>query len=315
MLPHDTIKLDKIAKLIKENPKDVDFVRQHLNLKNRELLDELIKEHIKVKTPKVIDEKPKMKPLMVTVFDESRLTAEFSVALSKSYKQRSIAVLDGDRFGPKLNIYFNSKSYIKSVFTHLDYQRTTGLNLLIDASHKHSLTKQYAKHIALRVPGYRNIHYFSGSYVLDDYEYYKLEDYKKVLNFLRSTYDVVIVSVNDFIYDAFTCHSLMVSDCNLICSKGNISDIQEKLNYMDFLERKQKISKDKNIHVIFDYSYKMNADKKIIKQFIKERLMFIPYLKKRNIDSTTCYSATKHMRRSQLQVYMKLFKLIDRVSS
>lgn len=314
MTSHNSVKLDKLAELLKKNPKDADFVKQYLNLKNRELLDQLIKEqHIKVKASKSIEEQPKVKPLLITVFDESRLAAELSIAFSKVNRNRMIAILDADRFDPKLDIYLNSKSYIKSVFTHLDYQRTTGLNLLIDAAHKHTLTKQYAKHLALRVTGHKNIHYFSGSYVLDDYEYYKLEDYKKILNFLRSTYDVVIVSVNSFIYDAYTCHSLMVSDCNLICSDGVLSDIQEKINYMDFLERKQKISKGKNIHIIFDYNSKFHTDKKLIKHLSKEKMMFIPYLKSRNTGSATCYPATKYMKRSQLKIFIKLFKLIGQV--
>lgn len=313
MTREESMKLDQIAKLLKNNMGDLSFVTQHLNSKNNELLAALLKEQrVKMKKPKATKEQPAIRSLLLTVFDDSRLAAELAVALSKLYSKRSIAIIDSDRFNPKLNVYLNTKSYVKSVFTHLDYHRSTGLNLLIDAVHKHTLTKQYVKHLALRVKGHNNIHYFSGSYILDDYEYFKLEDYKVILSFLRTIYDVVIVSTNNFIYDAYTCHSLMVSDYNLIASGDTLTAIHEKLKYMDFLERKQKIPSNKNCYVIFDYHVKTGLDRRVLDHLIKDQYMIIPYQKSRRDGLMSRYLMTRHMKKKQLQLYLKLIKLIDR---
>ncbi|MCH4887364.1 hypothetical protein EZV73_07265 [Acidaminobacter sp. JC074] len=308
-------KVQQLSKIAKENPKDIEFIRDHLTLRNRQIFDSILKEKkVKAKKAHRVKASKSVKPMMVTVMNEARLAAELSVALAKNNKNKTIAILDADRFNPKLNTYLNAKSYIKSVYTHLDFQRTTGLNLLIDASHKHVLTKKYAQHLSLRVKGYKNIHYFSGSYMLEDYEYYKLEDFRQIIKFLKSTYDLVIVHTNDFIYDAFTVHSLIGSDVNLIPCKGLMHDVKEKTKCMTFLEKKQRVTSDKNIYVLFNHDKKRHINKRLLNQAMDEKFLSISYLKQRDVDSSQ-YNLTRHMKKRVLKEYSQLMKSIDQVIS
>jgi hypothetical protein len=307
------IKLNQLIEIAKKNPRDVEFIKTHLSLDNQKIFSEIVKENKRSPRRQSKTHLDKsFKSCVVTVLDEPRLASEFTIAMSKLYTHKSIAILDADRFDPRLHIYLNSKCYIKSVYTHLDFNRTTGLNLLIDALHKHTLTSKYAKHLALSVNGCKNIHYFSGSYMLDDYEYYKLEDYKKILSFLKSNYDLVVISSNKFIYDAFTCHSLMVSDSNLISVSGHMPDIKEKQNYMNFLEKKQKINDRKNIFVVYDYNKTIHVEARLIKEMLNNYVI-IPFSKYRSYGVRRHYYLTKHMKRRHISQYLKVFKMIKKV--
>jgi len=312
---NNLVKVQQLVSIAKENPKDIEFIRDHLTLNNRQTFNQILKENeLTIKRPRQAKPSKMIKPMMITVMNEPRLAAELSVALAKGNKNKMVAILDADRFSPKLNVFLNAKSYIKSVYTHLDFQRTTGLNLLIDATQKHVLTQKYAQHLSLRVSGYRNIHYFSGSYMLEDYEYYKLEDYKKIIHFLRNTYDLLIIHTNDFIYDSFTVHSLMCSDVNLIACDGLMHDVKDKLKYMNFLEKQQRIDHEKNVFVIFDYDKKKHLDIRVLKHTLNQNLVSVPYMKQRSLNSSQ-YALTRHMKKRVLYQYNHLIKYISQVIS
>lgn len=308
-------KIQQLVRILRENPRDIEFIRSHLSPQNQELLTRmLIEEKVTQKKPKRIKTVKPVCQTMISVFNNPKLASELGVALAKHYKNRTIAILDADRFCPQLDVFLNTKSHIKSVYTHLDYQRATGLNLLIDASHKHVLTKKYAQHLSLRVKGFSNIHFFSGSYLLEDYEYFKLEDYKKVVQFLRTTYDLLIIHTNGFIYDAFTIHSLMISDCNLISCHGVMYDIKEKLNYVGFIEKKQRIERNKNIFVLFDFNKQIHVDFNILKQGVDYRLVKIASSKCRKAHFNH-YPLTHYMSRQVFKNYVHLLNQINEVCS
>lgn len=304
---HDSLRLNQLLEIAKDNPRDIGFLRQHLSQEEVIVFDRLLVEKaVKAKRPRQIKMKLPLKSTVVAVLDEPRLAAEFSVAMAKINRGQKIAVLDVDRFDPKLDVYLNSKCYIKSVYTHLEVNRTTGLNLLIDAIHKNTLTPQYAKHLALSVNGVRNLHFYSGSYILDDYEFFKLEDFKRIVQFLKGNYDMVVLSTNKFMYDGFTCHALMASTSNIIPISGHITDIKEKTKLMGFLDKKQQVKADKNFYVLFDYNRKLHVDMTLVKELVSGVCHPIPYSQHRSFGLSNHYHLTKHMKRSLLNNYSKL---------
>lgn len=308
------IRVDKLVDIASENPRDISFIQDHLTRSNRVLFNELIKEKkIKPKKPKRQQAVHLGNSYMLTVFDEAQFAAELALSLSKSYGNKKIAILDSDRFNPSLDIYLNANSHIKSVFTHLDFRRATGLNLLIDANKKHVLTKNYVDHLSIKVNGYKNLSYFSGSYLIEDYEYYKLDDYKKILRFLKLHYDVLIVSVNKFIYDAFTCQSLITSDYNMISLRGSMPHVNERRKYIEFLVNKQKIDYRKNKYLLFDYSPNNQIKEKLIKELVKGHYLgHIPYSPYRNKGVYRSYPFTRHFRKRNMTPYIKLFNQLGK---
>lgn len=307
------IRMDALVEIAKKSPGDIGFIKDHLTLKNREIFTSILNEEA-IKEVKVKKKKTKInKPFgLITVFDEPKLAAELAYIIAKGSPNHDVAILDADRFDPRLDIYLNSRSYIKSVHTHLDFRRTTGLNLLIDACHKHTLTKQYAKHLAIKVLGCRNLYYFSGSYMLEDYEYFRIDDFIRVIGFLKQHYDTVLITANKFLYDAFTIQSLLLSDCNLIGLSGSLSDIKEKKTYMDFLEDKQHIEKRKSINLLFDYKKNFHIDKAIVEVFMQEKLMVLPYHSLRHA-GVRSYPYLKKIKSHQLRHHNKLLKKIRQV--
>jgi len=303
------IKLEKLIDLAQKNPRDISFIQNHLSMTNRQTFNQLLNEKdVKIKEPRKKKASKLNKAYMLTVFDEPQFAAELSLSVGKMFSEKKVAILDGDRFNPRLDVYLNTQSHIKSVFTHLDFRRATGLNLLIDANNKHALTKQYVEHLSLKVDGYKNVSYFSGNYLIEDYEYYKLEDYKKVIQFLKLHYDILIVSVNKFLYDAYTCQSLITSDYNLISIRGSLPDINEKKRYINFLVSKQKIEKEKNRYFLFDYNSNYHIKEKLVKEIIDGYYLGnIPYSPYRSQGLYRNYSMTKHMKKRNMAPYIKLF--------
>ncbi len=314
---NNSIEVDFIFECIKEfktRKSDISFLMENLNIDKRKLLEEMINES-KIKVKRNVKEKKEgernIAKGVITVFNNPALVSEFAVVLGKQNKDMKIAVLESDRLNPQLDVHFNTDRIIKGIYTHLDVSRTTSLNLLVDAIHKKNLTKSYVDNLALKVNGYKNISFFTGSYILSDYEYYKLNDFKIILKFLRLQYDVVLVSTNNFIYDAFTCLSLIESDLNLIGVHGSLPKFMEVKSYFDLLEEKQGIGKEKNLYIMFDYNRKHHINESLIKQYIPENYLGnISYNNIRKKGIIHHYPYLKNISKKNMNQYSRLTKKI-----
>lgn len=315
------IEVGMLLSCIRENKlskSDKKFLLENLTLEKRALLEKSINdENLKTKKEKQKKHEKKLllKPYMITIFNQPMLLSEFLIVLSRQYKNSSIAVLESDRLNPQLDIFLNSDRNIKGIYTHLDISRTTSLNLLIDALHKKNLTKQYVDNLSTKVNGYKNISFFTGSYLLGDYEYYHIEDYKNILDFLRSQYDILLISTNQFIYDAFTCMSLMESDLNLIGIKGSMPNFMEAKRYFDFLEEKQNIAASKNFYLLFDYNRKRHIHESVVKQYVRKNYVGnISENNERQMGIHRHYSYMNHLSKKNINQYQQIInKLMQRL--
>lgn len=277
------IKLNRLAELIQErrlSKQDKAYIYKHLNKDNQKTLSELLKEEVKTERVKYVLQEKHEKKRVYTVFNNAGFTAEFATQLGKSQRHKRIAILDTDRLSPTLELYFDVSSHVRSVYSHLKASQSTGLNLLVDAYHKSYLNRQYIDHLAIRVHGHKNLYYFSGGYLLEDYEYYQLQEFKAVIEALVGAYDILILHTNNFIYDAFTCYSLMVSDMNLLSVEGKIPSIRTLKKSMLFLSEKQAIEKEKNYYILYDHmNHQINEElfKELTEGFYLGKLDYSPY--------------------------------------
>ncbi len=300
----DEVRMNYLADILKNHKKEAASILQYMNAENKEkLIDILGEKKIKeMKKPKEIESKKRV----ITVCNNPKFISELCISLAKTYKKSNIAILDANRFSANLDIFLNSKSHNKSIYTQLELRRSTGMNLLIDGMKKNMICKSYIKKIAIHIRGYKNIDFFSGSYVLDDYEYYHLKDYQNILAILKESYDILLIHVNDFLYDAFTVYSLMFSDCNLIPFSATIADIKKYKEYFDFLEKKQDIHSKKNFYILFNYK-NVDMDEGIVKHYLHQQYIgYIPYDKKREESFVFNYKLTKHMKKSLQKKYISL---------
>lgn len=310
------IKLDCLSEILKQkkmNKQEIEFIYEYLYPDNRERLKKLIEEdHLVIKTEKYKEDKKTYSlPSVLTVYNQPMLASEMVLSYAKLYKNCRIAILDIDRFNPTLDLYLNTSPRINTVFTHLETVRSTGINLLIDTLHKNKLTRQYVDHLSTKVKGYKNLHYFSGSYLIEDYEYFTLKDFKVIVEFLKNNYDLVMLSSNSFLYDAFTCYALMVSDLNIFGIRGQMAPIKETIKNMQFLEVKQHIPECKNYYLLFDYA-KQHVKESLFKDLVNNYYLGnIKYSVTRHLSNVNTYLPTKRIASTQHRQYKKVIQKIN----
>lgn len=316
MYKHTSIKLNQLAKCIerqKISHQDQKFLKSYLTTDHYKQLEALLKEK-KIKPSKEVKPiaREKSLPMCMTILNEPRFAAEFAVHYASTHKSSRVAVLDADRLNPMLDVYLNASSHIKTIYSHLSFNRATGLNLLVDALNKHTLNKQFTDHMAIRIDGYKNLYFFSGSYLIEDYEYFRIEDYKRLIDYLKQAYDVVLIHTNGFIYDGFTCYSLILSHLNIIPLKGRYADVIGTKKSIDFITNKQSISNDKWCYMMFDHHRQDMSDEMFDQMVSQKTLRTIPYHTNRNDACIGGYSPTLYKGRIHSKDYQKLFKDIQK---
>lgn len=309
---NSNIRLDHLFSLMenrKLSQKDKSFIYNHLTAENRDKLSGLRKEK-KLKPYVENDKAHRILPkLTFAIIDNRMMASEMITALSRSYKHTSFAILEADRLNPTLASYLNVSPYVKSVYNELDMTHQTGLNLLIDGIRKNRMNKSYLNHIAIKVDGYKNVAFFSGSYLIEDYEYYRLEDFIAVVDLLEKEYDVLFICVNKFIYDAYTCYAMLKSHINLIGINARQQSITEMNKYLKFLSLKQNIKMNKNYFIMFDYQKSQMAEELIKMKLDGYYLGNIPYDKLRHKNQRK-YALTHYKNKTYLNLYSKKFKKI-----
>ncbi|MBN2794852.1 MAG: hypothetical protein JXR88_05565 [Clostridia bacterium] len=267
---HHHAKIQRLGEIINQeklNKKKRAYLFGLLNESHQKLLEEYIQKKRPKKVQEVVYDSP-IQNKIITIFDEPQFTAELAVQLSRKYPNHRIALLDTDRLMPSLEVYLNVNTYVKSVYSQLSLSQSTGINLLIDGHYKQLLSRKYLDHVAIKSHKIRNLFFFSGSYRLDDYEYFRLDAFNEVIKVLRLHYDLVILNTNAFIYDAFTCVGLMESDLNIIPLKGRLPELKCMKRQMDFLSVKQDLTEHKTWYVLFNHQ-KNQMNNKLFKEMVQ----------------------------------------------
>ena len=312
---HDMVKMSHLiewSQSRKLKRKDLHFMMTYLSLDQRDQFKKLYKVKEQALYKNDIQGKRIMRKV-IAVFDCPELCGELTLAYGRLDSKKRVAVLDTDRLNPVMHMYLNVSHRIKNMHHHLSIDQSTGLNLLIDALHKNQLTPSFSDHMALRIKGLRNVYYFSGSSLIEDYEYFDLNDLKKVVNFLRNHYDVLLLNTNGFIYDAFTCYALMTSDINMLPVKGQFPIIKSLKKNMDFLCQKQNIEVSKNYYLLFDHIWKNQISQRVFKSLMDgQTFTSIPYVKSRHYSQEHVYIPTKRFNHKLQKTYQKTLLDIDR---
>lgn len=313
MIRHEHIKIDLLYEMMqsrKLTKTDKFYIYNHLSTENKEKLMDMNQDKPIKRLPKSKSKVKLLPKIILTVVDNSMMAAEMATSIAKAYPHTSVAILDADRLNPTLSTYLNTKKYVKSIYTHLTLSRSTGINLLIDGLQKKQINKTYLEHLAIKSEGYRNFSFFSGSELLEDYEYFKLDDFIQVVQLLEQEYDVLFLSINKFIYDAYSCYAMLKSHVNLIGVEGQTTHIKEMKRYVDFLEVKQDIKKEKNLFVLFNYDKNVHLSEDLVDTYVAGYYLGnIPYNKRRGRDQRQ-YPFTKFNNSTYKYNYVKLFKSI-----
>lgn len=188
----------------------------------------------------------------VNIWGNYQFGCELAYMLSKKMPLK-ILLIDANRLAPSIDMYFGIEKFLKSYEINDDISYNTGLNIAIDAIRKNVLTKELLYDISKPHKKVKNLYFLSGSYNINNYEYYDSKSYIELISICKDSFDVVITLSNDNIYDLYTSISIIKSDINIIPIEAHYDNIRKINNQVSFLMDKQNVSLDKNYIVPFEY--------------------------------------------------------------
>ena len=119
----------------------------------------------------------------------------------------------------------------------------------------------------------KNLHIIYGDDDISRFEYFSNEMIINFLDTAQKKYDFIILNLNDFIYDAYTCIGLIKSDVCIIPLSIDIEKLRKYNRYIDFLSEKQGIGPDKFFYVFFEYNRKYHKSIDFYKGILKSKLL------------------------------------------
>lgn len=219
--------------------------------------------------------------LKLCVHGESALAYELGAVLT-SVSDQSVLVMDLDRMAPTADIYCGIKPVVKEKYDFYSKATATGLNILLDCMKKSALSREVFRLCTQQPKGYPNLHILTGVYKLEDYEYYKSEDLKHLVDSASSYYDVILLKTNSFPYDGFTLNGFIMADAILWGGKGAIESIRYNRQLIQLMDNKQKISMEKQLWTLFESPDMEGMEKNfLVEMGLGTYCGSIPYCEKR----------------------------------
>lgn len=201
--------------------------------------------------PPVLTGAMSVKKAVITIWDNAEFGCELAYLIAK-FTNSEVLLADLDLLAPKADIILNVKKY-PSKNMHTEILGHSGLDIVMSAIGKASLTKELLLQSSVSRKELKNLHILTGSYRLDNYEYYTEDSVPKLIDKCYRLFDITILLVNRSIYDAFTLAALLRSDINIAAIKGDIVLLREFNSYIAFLKEKQNLPLSATKFVFFEY--------------------------------------------------------------
>lgn len=242
---------------------------------------------------------------IITVWGNAEFASDLSYMIANK-KGKKTLLIDVDRLNPTMDLFFDNTNLNKRVLNHNDGKKI-GLELVLDKVEKRTLTGKNLNEFCVKVKGQKNLYLLMGSYELKHFEYFSNESFIKLLAFTREYFDVVILSANTFIYDAYTCIALIKSDINLIPIVPDIGEVRTFGNYVAFLSEKQNLPKEKFKYISFLNDKKVGMEQNIFSDIVDGSVIgAIPYSKTRMHYRNRKTSYFKYMSRKEKRAYLDI---------
>lgn len=244
----------------------------------------------------------------INVWGNYQLGCELGYIIAKHLSLK-VLIIDSNRIAPSLDMYFAIDKFTKGFEINEDKGINTGLNIAIDGIRKKVLTKELLYSIAKPHKKIKNLSFLTGSYNLNNYEYFDLGSYSELLSISKDYYDVVITLSNESIYDLYTSVSLIRSDINLIPTETQTDRIRDINSQLLFLEEKQGISQDKNYIVPYEYMPSCDLSLDMVGDIsVCRTLPQIGFSKDRRSMRSSKKVFVENMKKKEEQQYLKIIK-------
>lgn len=192
-----------------------------------------------------------IRKLVITVWDNAEFGCELAYMAAK-YTNSQVLLVDLDLLAPKADLFLNIKRHsAKSV--HAGVFGHSGLDTVMDAIGKGMLTAGVLRQASVRRRERKNLHIITGNYRIENYEYYSEDSVSKLIDKCYRSFDITVLLVNRFIYDAFTLAALLRSDINIVAIRPDVDQFREFNTYIEFLKEKQQLTPENTKFVLFEY--------------------------------------------------------------
>lgn len=229
---------------------DLAYIYDALNKRNRNEFLALIKKKMKTKGRSLLQHSKIdfSGEGLITIWDNPEFTCELGTFLA-DHTDKKILLVDLDRLNPTFDFYRPPKG-------RKDKITSKNLEGIQQLYHGENNSGDAYDNLCKSVESKGNLRILYGCNDLKKFEYYTNEALTCALAYYKRRYDLVIVNVNDFVYDAYTCLAAIESDLLLLPIRSDIPSIRHTQRTLDFLHNKQELSKEK-VHYLF-YDCKEN---------------------------------------------------------
>ncbi len=261
-----------------------------------------------------IKQQASFRKLVIAVWDNAEFGCELAYMAAK-HTRGEVLLADIDLLSPKADIFLDLKKYPSrfmqgSIFGH------SGLDMVMDAISKGSLTTGLLKKALTPVKGLKNFHILTGNFRLENYEYYSEDSVPKLIDKCYRTFDITILLVNRWIYDAFTLAALLKSDINIAAVDGSIPEFREFNTYISFLKEKQHMPLEATKFVLFNYDKTVSMPVAEAREATERNLLgTISISRRRLLYRSTKGSYAAHMEKDIENEYIKLLKRLGLIQA
>lgn len=192
-----------------------------------------------------------IRKLVITVWDNAEFGCELAYMAAK-YTNSQVLLVDLDLLAPKADLFLNIKRHSAKT-VHAGVFGHSGLDTVMDAIGKGMLTAGVLRQASVRRRERKNLHIITGNYRIENYEYYSEDSVSKLIDKCYRSFDITVLLVNRFIYDAFTLAALLRSDINIVAIRPDVDQFREFNTYIEFLKEKQQLTPENTKFVLFEY--------------------------------------------------------------
>lgn len=243
--------------------------------------------------------------LVITVWDNAEFGCELAYMAAK-YTNSQVLLVDLDLLAPKADLFLNiktdsAKTVQAGIFGH------SGLDTVMDAIGKGMLTTRVLQQASVYRKERRNLSIITGNYRIENYEYYSEDSVSKLIDKCYRSFDITVLLVSKFIYDAFTLAALLRSDINIAAIRAEVDQFREFNTYIEFLKEKQKLPPENTKFLLFEYDKAFGMSAAEAKEATEGNLLGkISFSRKRSKYRSLKSSYISHMEKEVSGEYLRL---------
>jgi MinD-like ATPase involved in chromosome partitioning or flagellar assembly len=117
----------------------------------------------------------KKEKLVITSWGNAEFGCEFAYRIAKE-TNKSVILLDIDLLAPKADLYLKIKKSPKKI-----NDKGSGLDILMSSLDQNFLTGDIIENAAIKKDEVKNLRIITGSYKMDNWEYFKTENLIKII--------------------------------------------------------------------------------------------------------------------------------------